>query len=90
MFHLAREHPQDVDLVRAERSILGLGGEQLAAGLREVRRDLPVVLLVDGDGQMAPARAAALGLAGVLVKPVSTAALTQALRRALDTGTAFR
>jgi FixJ family two-component response regulator len=59
-------------------------GVELAAGILAARADLPIILATGFGGSMTPAKAQALGIAQLLMKPVSTRSLGESVRRALD------
>jgi CheY-like chemotaxis protein len=75
--------PQSFDLVLTDQSMPKLTGIQLAARLRELRPDLPIVLCTGFSMVIPPDRLHALGEAWVLPKPFSTGELTGIVRQAL-------
>jgi len=78
--------PQSFDLVLTDQSMPRLTGIQLAARLREVRADLPIVLCTGFSMVIPPERLQALGLAWLLSKPFSTGDLARVVRQALTHG----
>ena len=76
--------PQAFDLVLTDQSMPRLSGLQLAARLREVRPDLPIVLCTGLSMVIPPDRLQALGEAWLLSKPFSTSELARVVRQALS------
>ncbi len=78
--------PGDVDALVTDLAMPQISGEELARRARAVRSDLPVLLCTGNRQEVSDERAAALGIAQVLEKPVDTARLSQALRQVLAGG----
>jgi len=76
--------PQAFDLVLTDQSMPRLSGLQLAARLREVRPNLPIVLCTGLSMVIPPDRLQALGEAWLLTKPFSTSELARVVRQALS------
>ncbi|MHB8765936.1 MAG: ATP-binding protein, partial [Deferrisomatales bacterium] len=79
-----RADPGGYDLVITDQTMPGTTGLALAAELRGVRPDLPVLLLTGYSSLATPERLKAAGVAEVLGKPVSLGDLARAVRRVLD------
>ncbi len=77
-------NPQSFDLVLTDQSMPRLTGLQLAARLREVRPNLPIVLCTGLSMVIPPDRLQALGEAWLLTKPFSTGELARVVRQALS------
>lgn len=75
--------PARFDLVLSDEVMPGLTGTALAAELRRLRPDLPIVLATGYGGEQLEARARQAGIAVVVAKPLGRAELAQALARAL-------
>ncbi len=76
--------PDDFDLVITDQTMPQMSGLQLAAALRKVREDLPVILATGYSPEVSGRDAAGLGLAGIVGKPMHFTELTQIMRRALN------
>ena len=75
--------PDGVDAVITDLSMPELSGFDLAARVREVRPDLPIVMMSGNVGPDELAVARRLALTDVLIKPVSINALARTLSKAL-------
>jgi PAS domain S-box-containing protein len=78
-----RQDPQGVDLVITDLAMPHLKGDELAKALKEIRRDLPIVLCTgfNDPGQKCPE--ANRLFKGLLLKPFSCNALQKAIETAL-------
>ncbi len=79
-----RAHPDRFDLVLTDESMPGLGGSELAEHIRELRPDLPVIVVSGYGGPDLHRRALAAGARAVLSKPYDSSTLAQALAEALE------
>ncbi len=77
------EAPGIFDLVITDMHMPRLSGLQLAAGVRSVRPDLPIILISGSGVVVPPERLESLGAIRLLSKPFSTDELVQVVRRAL-------
>jgi PAS domain S-box-containing protein len=76
--------PQRFDLVVTDQTMPNLTGTELARKIREVRPDLPVILITGFSTGIAEAQAQAVGVHSCLLKPVVASDLGFAVRRAID------
>lgn len=76
--------PDAVDLVITDLTMPHISGVELARRLRLVRPSLPVLLLTGYAGAWTVESVQALGLRGLLAKPLRATALASAIRRALE------
>ena len=79
-----RAHPDRFDLVLTDESMPGLDGSELAEHIRELRPDLPVIVVSGYGGPDLHRRALAAGARAVLSKPYDSSTLAQALAEALE------
>ena len=79
-----RTHPDRFDLVLTDESMPELTGTQFAEQIRELRPDLPVIVVSGYGGPDLHRRAVAAGARAVLNKPYDSSALAQALAEALE------
>ncbi len=77
-------HGGEVDIVLTDLSMPGMTGIEFSRRLLAQRSSLPILLLSGFSGKWTPERVAEVGLSGVVAKPLSSSALANALRRALD------
>ena len=80
---LVRADPGRFDLVLTDQTMPGMTGVQLAAELRAIRRDLPIVLMTGQSQMMTTERLASAGIAQFLSKPMTFHAIGSAVRDAL-------
>ena len=60
-------------------------GDVLAAEVRALRDDLPIIIICSGYSErMSAEKAASVGIKGLLMKPVEMSALYQAVSKALS------
>jgi len=78
-----RAEPDRFELLLTDERMPGLSGTALAAAAHALRPQLPVVLASGWGGPRFEQRAAAAGVAVRIAKPLTRAALAQALARAL-------
>ncbi len=83
-----RSDPHGYDLLLTDQSMPGMPGTELARRARRVRPDLPVVLCTGFEREATRDEAARVGIAEVVLKPVTVRALGDAVRRALERGAA--
>ncbi|MGF1529383.1 MAG: response regulator [Candidatus Competibacterales bacterium] len=76
--------PQRFDVVLTDERMPGLTGTQLAARLRALRPDLPVILVTGYGGPLLDQRVQQSGVCTVLTKPLRTKPLATALKTALE------
>ena len=79
-----RENPRDFDIVVTDVTMPKMTGDDLARRLLEIRSDLPVVVCTGYNDVMDADTAAAIGVRRVLMKPVSSAELSTAIREAMQ------
>ena len=78
-----RNNPDHFDLVLTDERMPGLSGTALIRLIREVRSDIPIIMMSGYLGDDLVHRAGALGATQVMAKPVSKADLAAALSKAL-------
>src|SRR5690606_33085760 len=80
---IAKE-PTGFDVLVTDLDMPGIDGLELARRVRMVRGDLPVVMMSGNAQPAALAAAERLGVADVLVKPVTFERIAHAVRSTLD------
>jgi CheY-like chemotaxis protein len=80
---LCRNHPGPIDVLLSDVNMPRLGGHELAAGAREMRPELKVLLMSALSEESVFERPAVAG-AAFLQKPFSSVALERTLRATLD------
>ena len=79
-----RADPGAFDLLFTDQSMPDMSGLELAASLRALRPDLPVVLCTGFERRSTRLEARELGIDQVVLKPVSVYSIGEAVRKALD------
>ncbi len=82
------EHPLDFDLVIMDYGMPKINGKQLAEQLKEVRPDVPVILITGYADLVAKEDVSAWGIDGLLMKPLIRQELSEAVRAALNKASA--
>jgi CheY-like chemotaxis protein len=75
--------PQRFDLVLADQTMPHLTGEALVRALQRIRPDIPILLYTGFSHTMDAAKAQALGVKGLLMKPLGLQELARAVQQAL-------
>jgi PAS domain S-box-containing protein len=83
-----REHPGDFDLVITDYTMPNMNGFDLAGEIMRLRPGIPVMLCTGFSENMSPEKAQAAGIKAFVMKPLSRLELAQAIRKALDAGSA--
>jgi PAS domain S-box-containing protein len=78
--------PDQFDLLLADMTMPGLRGDQLTRRIREIRPDLPVILLSGFSELLSDELAEELAVSARLKKPILRSELSRAIRRALSRG----
>ena len=86
---LFREQPDQFDLVITDMTMPEMSGDELAAGLIEIRRDIPIILCTSDSDPISEDTATAMGIRALLTKPLAIRELSNAIRSILDGGTAL-
>ena len=81
LFH---KHPEQFDVVVTDQTMPTMSGEALARALREIRRDVPIVLCTGFSHNMSQEKANQLGLKRFLMKPVNAVVLAKTLQEVLE------
>ena len=76
--------PTAYDLVLTDEMMPGLTGSELARRIHAIRPDLPVVLVTGYTATLTPERVEALGIAKLLLKPLSVEALATVAHQVLS------
>jgi DNA-binding NtrC family response regulator len=79
-----RSHPDLFDLVLTDQTMPRLSGVDLITKVREIRPEIPVILMTGYSEIVGPERAAELGVGEFLMKPVTSGELGEAVARALS------
>jgi len=80
-----RENPSGVDIVITDMTMPGMPGTELAMKLKNIRKDLPVILCTGYNVMLSPEKIEDLGIDKLLLKPVGHQALAESIRSVLDT-----
>jgi len=71
--------PQDFDLIITDWAMPGMSGTELVSAMKEVRPDIPMLLMSGFVGALVEETAKMMGIGEVLVKPVNPELLAQAV-----------
>ena len=76
--------PDDFDLVITDMSMPKMSGDQLAAELMKIRKDIPILLCTGHSDAFDEKKAKPLGIKGFAMKPLDMGKLARAVRMVLD------
>ena len=76
--------PIPFHLVITDITMPVMTGANLAAEMRKIRSDIPVILCTGFSETMSKEKAAALGVNGFLIKPITFKDLSQSIRALLE------
>lgn len=79
-----KARPDAFDLVLTDAAMPGLNGIDLIQKLKQIRKDIPVILITGFSDQTTEQSAASLGVSVCLTKPLARLELAGAIRDALD------
>jgi len=79
-----RAAPDRFDLVITDMTMPNLTGDKLAIEIKKIRSDIPIILCTGFSDKVSEGKSSALGIDGVLMKPVALVELAKALRNVLD------
>ena len=79
-----RKSPEAFDLVITDQVMPGLSGTELVGNLRNVRPDIPVILMTGYSETVTPEVIEQLGIQAFIMKPTSTNDLAETIRGALQ------
>ena len=79
-----RLRPEEFDLVITDMTMPGVTGDVLASEMLRIRPELPIILCTGFSEKIDEARAAALGLRALILKPINRASLARRVRDVLD------
>ena len=76
--------PNDFDLVITDMAMPNMSGDQLAAKLINVRKEIPILLYTGHSDTIDEKKAKEIGIKGFAMKPLDKGKLARAVREALD------
>ncbi|ETR67369.1 MAG: aerobic respiration control sensor protein ArcB [Candidatus Magnetoglobus multicellularis str. Araruama] len=79
-----RTNPASFDLVVSDVTMPNMTGDELAKELISIRPDIPVILCTGFSERIDEDKAAALGIRGLLMKPVVSSKMAEMVRQVLD------
>jgi len=79
-----KAQPEAYDLIISDISMPDLPGDQLAAKIRKVRPDIPIILCTGYSERIDGPTAASIGVSAIILKPVVRSELAQTVRKVLD------
>ncbi len=81
---LFRSKPYDFDLVITDMTMPNITGDILAAGLMNIRPDIPVIMCTGYNNKISEETAAEIGIKAFAYKPIVKADLSKTVRKVLD------
>jgi len=79
-----RARPEQFDVVITDMTMPNMTGDKLAAAIKRIRSDLPVIICTGFSEHMDEEKAKAMGLDGFVCKPILRRQLSAMIRRLLD------
>lgn len=79
-----RERPDSFDMVISDMNMPNMAGDQLASEIKSIRSDIPIILCTGFSERMNDEKADILGIAGILMKPVTKSEMAKTVRKLLD------
>ncbi len=79
-----RAKPDEFDLVVTDLTMPKMTGDVLAKEIMAVRSDMPVILCTGYSEKITPAKAKAMGIKEVVMKPAVVEEIARTVRRVLD------
>ena len=79
-----RQKPDDFDLVISDMTMPNMTGDRLAKQLMAIRPDIPIIICTGFSETLDTVKAEAMGISGVLMKPVTKADMADMVRTVLD------
>ena len=77
-------NPQKFDLIITDMTMPELTGDQLAAAVKAIHPDLPVIICTGYSERLDRVKASEIGVKGFLMKPIVTSDLANTVRTLLD------
>ena len=81
-----RDDPDSFDLIVTDQTMPGLTGVDLAAEIRKIRDDVPIILCSGYSPDMTMSKMRRVGAYDYVMKPIDRSILARAVRRAMDGG----
>ncbi|RJP74689.1 MAG: response regulator [Desulfobacteraceae bacterium] len=79
-----RLSPDQFDLMVTDMTMPHMTGEKLAMEIKNIRKEIPVIVCTGFSEKMSPEKARELGIDGFLTKPIVKSDLAQTIRAVLD------
>ena len=81
-----KSDPDRFDLVISDMTMPKMAGDKLALEIKRLRPDIPILICTGYSEYMDKRKAASIGIAGYLMKPLSIRDLAPTVREILDSG----
>ncbi|NWH05268.1 hybrid sensor histidine kinase/response regulator [Desulfobacter latus] len=82
--NLFRSNPDDFDLIVSDMTMPNMTGDHLAKELLSIRPDIPIIICTGFSESINKKQAEAIGIKGLLMKPVVKSDMAKEIRRILD------
>ena len=84
---LIAQDPNGFDLVPTDMTMPRMTGIQLSEKIMAVRRDMPIIICTGFSEKIDQEKAHAVGIKGLLMKPIPKSDLARMIRKVLDAAT---
>ena len=78
------QNPDDFDLVVTDMTMPKMTGDELAKEMLAVKPNLPIIICTGYSERVTPAKAKALGIKEMIMKPAVVEEIANTVRRVLD------
>ena len=86
-FETFKSQPEEFDLIVSDVTMPGMGGDQLAKKIFEIRPDIPVILSTGYSQRLSEQEAFDIGVKAFIYKPIGRVELAKTIRKVLEEDT---
>jgi PAS domain S-box-containing protein len=79
-----KANPEKFDLIISDMTMPNMTGDMLAEEITKIRSDIPIIICTGFSEQLSDAKITALGIKGLLMKPLTIRKLARTVRKVLD------
>jgi PAS domain S-box-containing protein len=79
-----KANPDKFDLIISDMTMPNMTGDMLAEKITKIRSDIPIIICTGFSEQLSDAKLTALGIKGLLMKPLTIRELSRTVRKVLD------
>jgi CheY-like chemotaxis protein len=81
-----RAKPNEYDLVITDMTMPNMTGLELAASLKEIRQDIPIIICTGFSEMIDQDKAKSMGIQGYVMKPITIEKIARTVRQVVDVG----